>query len=86
MDIYSPCAYRAGCFLFNAAADGSKFYGGKTMKITLKDGTVKEYSAAMTVADVTKDISMGLYRNACCCKINGEVKDLRTVMDGDCAL
>lgn len=56
------------------------------MKITLKDGTVKEYSAAMTAADVAKDISMGLYRNACCCKINGEVKDLRTVMDGDCAL
>lgn len=56
------------------------------MKITLKDGTVKEYSAAMTAADVAKDISMGLYRNACCCKINGEVKDLRTVIDGDCAL
>ena len=27
---------------------------------------------------------MGLYRNACSCKINGEVKDLRTVVDCDC--
>lgn len=56
------------------------------MKITLKDGTVKEYSAAMTAADIAKDISMGLYRNACCCKINGEAADLRTAVDADCEL
>ncbi len=54
------------------------------MKITLKDGSVKEYSSSMTAADITKDISMGLYRNACSCRINGAVKDLRTVVDGDC--
>ncbi|MGN1124305.1 MAG: threonine--tRNA ligase [Eubacterium sp.] len=54
------------------------------MKITLKDGSVKEYSAAMTAADITKDISMGLYRNACCCAINGQIADLRTVVDSDC--
>lgn len=53
--------------------------------ITLKDGSVKEYDAPMTAADITKEISMGLYRNACSCKINGEVKDLRTVVDSDCA-
>lgn len=56
------------------------------MKITLKDGSVKQYNGAMTAADIAKDISMGLYRNACSCKINGEVKDLRTVIDKDCAL
>ncbi len=55
-----------------------------TMKITLKDGSVKEYSAPLSAADITKDISMGLYRNACACKVNGEVKDLRAVVDGDC--
>ncbi|MGN1421702.1 MAG: threonine--tRNA ligase [Eubacterium sp.] len=54
------------------------------MKITLKDGSVKEYSSPMTAADITKDISMGLYRNACSCRINGAVKDLRTVVEGDC--
>ncbi len=54
------------------------------MKIMLKDGSVKEYSSALTAADITKDISMGLYRNACSCKINGQVKDLRTVVDSDC--
>ena len=56
------------------------------MKITLKDGSVLEYSEARTAADITKDISMGLYRNATSCKINGEVADLRTVMDTDCTL
>ena len=54
------------------------------MKITLKDGSVKEYSASMTAADITKDISMGLYRNACSCRINGQTADLRTVVDSDC--
>ncbi len=54
------------------------------IKITLKDGSVKEFENALTAADITKEISMGLYRNACSCKINGEVKDLRTVVDGDC--
>lgn len=56
------------------------------MKITLKDGSVKQYDGAMRAADIAKDISMGLYRNACSCKINGEVKDLRTVISEDCAL
>ncbi|MCC8073641.1 MAG: threonine--tRNA ligase [Clostridiales bacterium] len=54
------------------------------MKITLKDGTVNEYASPMTAAEITKEISMGLYRNACSCKINGKVKDLRTVVDSDC--
>ena len=54
------------------------------MKVTLKDGSVKEFSAPITAGDITKEISMGLYRNACSCKINGEVKDLRTVVDCDC--
>jgi threonyl-tRNA synthetase len=56
------------------------------MKITLKDGSVLEYSEAKSAADITKDISMGLYRNATCCKIDGEVKDLRSVVENDCTL
>ena len=56
------------------------------MKITLKDGSVKEYASPMSAADIAKDISMGLYRNACVCRINGEVKDLRTVVCDDGAL
>ena len=56
------------------------------MKITLKDGSILEYAEAKTAADITKDISMGLYRNACTCRINGVVADLRTVIENDCAL
>ena len=54
------------------------------IKITLKDGSVKEFENAVSAADIAKEISMGLYRNACSCKINGEVKDLRTTVDTDC--
>lgn len=53
------------------------------MKITLKDGVVKEYDSGITVADIAKDISMGLYRNACACTINGKVADLRTAVVED---
>ena len=54
------------------------------INVTLKDGSVNQYEAPITAADITKSISMGLYRNACCCRVNGEVKDLRSVIDGDC--
>ena len=56
------------------------------MKITLKDGSIKEYNEAMRAYDITRDISEGLARAACAVEINGEVKDLRTVIDGDCEL
>ena len=56
------------------------------MKITLKDGSVKEYDQAMSVIDIAKDISEGLARVACAGEVNGEVKDLRTVIDADCEL
>lgn len=54
------------------------------MIIKLIDGSVKEYSAPVTAAEITKDISMGLYRNACCVSINGKIADLRTVVESDC--
>ena len=45
------------------------------MKITLKDGSVKEYSEAMSAFDITKDISEGLARAACAVEIDGKVMD-----------
>lgn len=54
------------------------------MKITLKDGSVKEYANAMSVLDIAKDLSEGLARNACAGEINGERVDLRTIVDKDC--
>lgn len=56
------------------------------MRITLKDGSVKEYSEAKSVIDIAKDISEGLARVACAGEINGEMVDLRTEIAGDCAL
>lgn len=56
------------------------------MKLSLKGGEIREFENGISVADIAKEISMGLYRNACSCRINGEVKDLRTVINEDCAL
>ena len=51
------------------------------MKITLKDGSVKEYAEAKAIIDIAYDISEGLARAACAVEVNGEVVDLRTVVD-----
>ncbi len=56
------------------------------MKITLKDGSVKEYDGSRSVYEIALDISEGLARNACAGEIDGKVVDLRTVVDSDCAL
>ena len=56
------------------------------MIITLKDGSKKEYSEAKSVIDVAFDISEGLARAACAGEVDGEVVDLRTVLDKDCEL
>ena len=56
------------------------------MKVTLKDGSVKEYAQPMSVIDIAKDISEGLARAACAGELNGEVVDLRTVIDSDSEL
>lgn len=56
----------------------------REMIIRLKDGSEKSYEAPVAAIDIAKDISEGLARNACACEINGEVSDLRTVIDADC--
>ncbi len=56
------------------------------MIITLKDGSTKEYAGAMSVLDIAKDISEGLARVACAGEVDGEVVDLRTIVDKDCSL
>ncbi len=56
------------------------------MKITLKDGSVKEYAQPMSILDVAKDLSEGLGRMACVGEVNGETADLRTILKEDCTL
>ena len=56
------------------------------MKITLKDGSVKEYDSAKSVYEIAEDLSEGLARAACAGEVNGKVVDLRTSIDQDCTL
>ena len=56
------------------------------MKITLKDGSVKEYAESKSVLEIAADISEGLARAACAGEVNGEVVDLRTVVEEDAEL
>ena len=53
------------------------------MKITLKDGSFKEYSQPMSIIDIAADLSEGLARMACVGEVDGKVKDLRTVIDNE---
>ena len=56
------------------------------IKLQLKDGSIKEVEQGMAIIDIAKSISEGLARVATCAKVNGEVKDLRTVINEDCKL
>ena len=56
------------------------------MKVTLKDGSVKEYEGSKSVYEIASDISQGLARVACAGIVDGEVVDLRTVIEQDCEL
>lgn len=54
------------------------------IKLTLKDGSVKETESGVSAAEIIKGIGMGLYKAACCVKLDGEVYDLRTPVEKDC--
>ena len=56
------------------------------MKITLKDGSVKEYESKKSIIDIAKDISEGLARNVVAGEVNGVMHDLRDEIDADCEL
>ena len=56
------------------------------VKITLKDGSEMEVEKGLSILEITKKISEGLARVATCAEVNGEVKDLRTIIDKDCTL
>ena len=56
------------------------------IKVTLKDGSVKEYENALSAIEIVQDISAGLARVAAVAEVDGEPVDLRTVIDHDCTL
>ena len=54
------------------------------IKLTLKDGKIREAQKGQSAADIVKSIGSGLLKAACCVKINGNVADLRTIINDDC--
>ena len=56
------------------------------IKVELKGGVIKEFEENITAAEIAKSIGMGLYKSACCARIDGEVVDLRTPVTADCKL
>ena len=61
--------------------------GGFIMiKVTLKDGSVKEVESGKSVLDVAKEISEGLARMATCASVDDKVVDLRYILKDDCKL
>lgn len=53
-------------------------------QLQLKDGSFREFTPGQSAAEIVKGIGMGLYKAACCVKINGKVCDLRTPVTEDC--
>lgn len=53
------------------------------IKVTLKDGSVKEFENKISVLDLAKSISEGLARVACAGIVDGEVVDLRFEIEKD---
>ncbi|WP_338825776.1 Threonine--tRNA ligase 2 [Moorella thermoacetica] len=56
------------------------------MRITLPDGTVKEYAPGTTALQVARDISPRLAREALAARVNGEVWDLTRPLPEECQL
>lgn len=54
------------------------------IKLKLKDGSFRQIERAMPASEIIKDIGMGLYKAACCVKLDGQVCDMRTVVEHDC--
>jgi len=55
-------------------------------RITLPDGSVKEFASPVTAAEVAASIGAGLAKAAVGAKVDGELRDLSAVLDRDCAL
>ena len=56
------------------------------IKVTLKDGVIREFEAGTPAAEVAKSLGMGLYKAATSVRIDGELADLRTPLEQDCRL
>lgn len=96
VDIYSPCVFQGDFFILPCVLRHGKrlsllkFIAAERlccfMKIMLKGGVTREFENALTAGEIAKEISPGLYRAACACTVDGQVRDLRAVINSDCRL
>jgi threonyl-tRNA synthetase len=56
------------------------------IRITLPDGSIREYENAVSSLDIARSISEGLARNVLSAKVNDEVWDLNRVINSDSTL
>ncbi len=56
------------------------------IKITLKDGSVKEYQKGIKVKEVVASIGSGLLKAAIAAKVNGKTVELNHEINEDCSL
>ena len=83
--LYSKKALRKDAHLSTHTAETFN-QEDKYMKVTLKDGSVKEYASAKSIYEIASDISEGLARVAAAGEVDGKVCDLRTIIDSDVTL
>ena len=76
-----PCTYKVHGFFIT-----ENLKGDNKMKITLADGTAREFDSAQSALDIAKQISSKLGKKALAAKIDGQVRDLTTIIDKDCRL
>jgi len=56
------------------------------LKITLPDGSVREFPSGVTGMEIAKSISEGLARNALSIEVNGEIRDLSRTITTDASI
>ena len=56
------------------------------IQVSLKGGDIKAFEKGITPAQIAQSIGSGLYKASCAALIDGNVCDLRTPIDADCAL
>jgi len=56
------------------------------IKVTLKDGSIKEYAESVSIKAVAEGISAALARVALVGEVDGVVKDLSFKIESDCTL
>ncbi len=56
------------------------------VNVKMSNGSVREVESGTSVAEIVKSMGGGFFKSACVCRINGELRDLRTPIESDCEL